>query len=140
MPLKLLLQLSIRNIMRHKRRNGLLLAAIVVAVAAVMVSNSLIRGMQYDKSSQSLGGGISVPVENHGKVALFEEAEHRGTSDSTGSTRYNGHFFLHSLVLCKQAFASSYGQLLAISFQRSALGGCYVLTKCSCLFVPIRSG
>ncbi len=54
MPLKLLLQLSTRNIMRHKRRNGLLLAAIIVAVAAVVVSNSLIRGMQYDMADAAV--------------------------------------------------------------------------------------
>ncbi len=54
MPLKLLLQLSTRNIMRHKRRNGLLLAAIIVAVAAVTISNSLIRGMQYDMADAAV--------------------------------------------------------------------------------------
>ena len=54
MPLKLLLQLSIRNILRHKRRNGLLLAAIIVAVSAVVVSNSLIRGMQYDMADAAV--------------------------------------------------------------------------------------
>ena len=48
MPLKLLLQLSIRNIFRHKRRNGMLLAAIVVAVGAVVCASSLIRGLQHD--------------------------------------------------------------------------------------------
>ena len=48
MPLKLLLQLSSRNLYRHKRRNGMLLLAICVAVAGVVVTNSLIRGMQFD--------------------------------------------------------------------------------------------
>ena len=43
-----LLQLSIRNILRHRRRNGVMLAAIVVAVAAVVLMSSLIRGMQED--------------------------------------------------------------------------------------------
>ena len=46
-----LLQLSIRNILRHRRRNGVMLAAIVVAVAAVVLMSSLIRGMQ-----EGLGG------------------------------------------------------------------------------------
>ena len=46
MPIKLLFQLSIRNILRHRRRNGMMLAAVVVAVAAVVAMNSLIRGMQ----------------------------------------------------------------------------------------------
>lgn len=48
MPLKLLLQLSSRNLFRHKRRNLMLLLAICVAVAGVVVTNSLIRGMQFD--------------------------------------------------------------------------------------------
>ena len=48
MPLKLLLQLSHRNLFRHKRRNLMLLMAIVVAVSGVTVMNSLIRGFQYD--------------------------------------------------------------------------------------------
>ena len=48
MPLKLLFQLSRRNLFRHRRRNVMLLLAICVAVAGVTVMNSLIRGMQWD--------------------------------------------------------------------------------------------
>ncbi len=48
MPLRLLLSLSARNLLRHRRRNGMLLAAICVAVGGVTVMNSLIRGFQYD--------------------------------------------------------------------------------------------
>ncbi|MEQ8486284.1 MAG: FtsX-like permease family protein [Pseudomonadales bacterium] len=48
MPLYLLLQLSFRNLLRHRRRNALLLAAICVAVGGVTVMNSLIRGFQQD--------------------------------------------------------------------------------------------
>lgn len=48
MPLKLLVALSVRNLFRHKRRNLMLLMAIVVAVAGVVVTNGLIRGMQFD--------------------------------------------------------------------------------------------
>jgi ABC-type lipoprotein release transport system permease subunit len=47
-PLYLLLQLSFRNLLRHRRRNALLLAAICVAVGGVTVMNSLIRGFQQD--------------------------------------------------------------------------------------------
>ncbi len=47
MPLKLLLQLSQRNLFRHRRRNIMLLLAICVAVSGVTVMNSLIRGFQY---------------------------------------------------------------------------------------------
>jgi ABC-type lipoprotein release transport system permease subunit len=48
LPLKLLLQLSARNLFRHKRRNFMLLLAICVAVAGVVLTNALIRGMQFD--------------------------------------------------------------------------------------------
>lgn len=48
MPLTLLIQLSSRNLTRHKRRNFMLLMAIVVAVSGVTFMNSLIRGFQYD--------------------------------------------------------------------------------------------
>ncbi len=68
MPLKLLLQLSTRNILRHKRRNGLLLAAIIVAVAAVTVSNSLIRGMQYDMADaavSNLTGHVKILAQGY---------------------------------------------------------------------------
>ena len=54
MPLNLLLQLSVRNIFRHKRRNGMLLAAIVVAVAAVVCMSALIRGFQYDMADAAV--------------------------------------------------------------------------------------
>jgi len=47
-PLKLLVQLSARNLFRHKRRNFMLLLAICVAVSGVVVTNALIRGMQFD--------------------------------------------------------------------------------------------
>ena len=48
MPLKLMWQLSVCNILRHKRRNGMLFVAIIVAVASVAATNTLIRGMQAD--------------------------------------------------------------------------------------------
>lgn len=48
MPLRLLFQLSFRNLLRHRRRNALLMAAICVAVGGVTVMNSLIRGFQQD--------------------------------------------------------------------------------------------
>jgi ABC-type lipoprotein release transport system permease subunit len=47
-PLKLLAALSVRNLFRHKRSNLMLLIAITVAVAGVVVTNGLIRGMQID--------------------------------------------------------------------------------------------
>ena len=48
MPLKLLTALSVRNLFRHRRRTLMLLLAIIVAVAGVVVTNGLIRGMQFD--------------------------------------------------------------------------------------------
>jgi len=47
-PLKLLVALSVRNLFRQKRRNLMLLMAIIVAVAGVVLTNGLIRGMQFD--------------------------------------------------------------------------------------------
>ena len=47
-PFRLLLQLSWRNILRHRRRNAILLSAIAVAVAGVVLLNTLLRGMQQD--------------------------------------------------------------------------------------------
>lgn len=46
--MKLIWQLSLRNIMRHKRRNAMLFAAIAVAVAGVSSMNTIIRGFQVD--------------------------------------------------------------------------------------------
>ena len=46
MPFRLLVQLSWRNIWRHGRRNMILLSAIAVAVAGVVLLNTLLRGMQ----------------------------------------------------------------------------------------------
>lgn len=47
-PVKLLIQLSWRNIWRHRRRNAILLSAIAVAVTGVMLLNTMMRGMQQD--------------------------------------------------------------------------------------------
>jgi ABC-type lipoprotein release transport system permease subunit len=46
--MKLIFQLSLRNIIRYKRRNAMLLMAIAVAVACVAGMNTIIRGLQYD--------------------------------------------------------------------------------------------
>ena len=54
MPLRLLFRLSLRNLTRHKRRNGILLIAIVLAVAGVTYMNALIRGMQFDMADAAI--------------------------------------------------------------------------------------
>jgi ABC-type lipoprotein release transport system permease subunit len=48
LPISLFVRLAWRNLWRHRRRNGLLLAAILVGVAAAVLTNALIRGYQYD--------------------------------------------------------------------------------------------
>ena len=54
MPARLLLQLSWRNIWRHRRRNAILLSAIAVAVAGVMLLNTMMRGMQQDMMNTAI--------------------------------------------------------------------------------------
>jgi ABC-type lipoprotein release transport system permease subunit len=61
--LKLLFQLSARNLLRHKRRNLMLLMAVVVAVGGVTLANALIRGFQHDMREaavQNLTGHLKV--------------------------------------------------------------------------------
>ncbi len=48
LPFTLLVQLSWRNLWRQRRRNAMLLAAIVVAVGTVVFANAVIRGYQGD--------------------------------------------------------------------------------------------
>ncbi len=63
MPIKLLFQLSWRNLWRHRRRNGIMLSAIAVAVAGVVLLNSLLRGMQVDMQNtviDNLNGHVKV--------------------------------------------------------------------------------
>ncbi|MDP6374906.1 MAG: FtsX-like permease family protein [Pseudomonadales bacterium] len=52
--MKLLWQLSVRNLFRHRRRTLMLVAAIVVAVSSVTLLNSLIRGFQYDLAESAV--------------------------------------------------------------------------------------
>ena len=54
MPLSLLFALSVRNLTRHRRRNAIMLIAIVVAVGGVTFLNSLIRGFQYDMAESAV--------------------------------------------------------------------------------------
>lgn len=53
-PFRLLMQLSWRNIWRHRRRNGILLSAIAIAVAGVVLMNSMLRGMQLDMMNTAI--------------------------------------------------------------------------------------
>ena len=63
MPLRLLIQLSWRNIWRHRRRNAILFSAIAVAVAGVVLLNTLLRGMQMEMQNtviDNLNGHVKV--------------------------------------------------------------------------------
>ena len=53
-PVRLLLQFSWRNLWRHRRRNAILLSAIAVAVAGVLLLNTLLRGMQHDMMNTAI--------------------------------------------------------------------------------------
>ena len=63
MNVKLLVQLSWRNLWRHKRRNGILLSTICFAVGGVLVLNTFLRGMQVSMAEtavDNLNGHIKV--------------------------------------------------------------------------------
>lgn len=55
-PLALFVRLGWRNLWRHRRRNGLLVVAILVGVAAVVLTNALIRGYQQDMRDDAVNG------------------------------------------------------------------------------------
>lgn len=66
--MKLLLQLSFRNLFRHKRRNAMLLLAIAVAVGGVNATNTLLRGFQMDMLNTavaSLTGHVKVHAQGY---------------------------------------------------------------------------
>lgn len=54
--LTLLFNLSLRNIVRYRRRNFFLFAAIAIAVGGTTLSNSLIRGWQVDMLETAVSG------------------------------------------------------------------------------------
>ncbi len=63
LPFTLLVQLSWRNLWRHRRRNSMLLAAILMAVGTVVVANAVIRGYQGDMMNDAvnnLAGHVKV--------------------------------------------------------------------------------
>ncbi|MCY4131005.1 MAG: FtsX-like permease family protein [Gammaproteobacteria bacterium] len=65
--MRLVLQLALRNIWRQRRRNGLVLFAIVVSIGGVFVMNSLARGMEQDFltfSIENLRGHIKILAPN----------------------------------------------------------------------------
>lgn len=68
MSLKLIWQLSIGNILRHRRRNLMLFGAIAIAVTGVTAMNTLIRGMQYDmldSAVENLTGHIKLHAPDY---------------------------------------------------------------------------
>lgn len=63
----LVIQLALRNIWRQRRRNGLVLFAIVVSIGGVFVMNSLARGMEQDFlrfSIENLRGHVKILAPN----------------------------------------------------------------------------
>ena len=68
MPFKLIVQLSVRNLFRYPRRNGLLLVAIAFALAGATLTNSLMRGWQYDmldRAVENLVGHVKVQTSEY---------------------------------------------------------------------------
>ena len=61
--MRLVLQLALRNIWRQRRRNGLVLFAVVVCIGGVFVMNALARGMEQDFlrfSIENLRGHVKI--------------------------------------------------------------------------------
>jgi ABC-type lipoprotein release transport system permease subunit len=62
-PWLMLLRISVRNLLRHRRRNGLLLVSVITAVASVTFLNALMRGIQidmFDSARENLNGDLLV--------------------------------------------------------------------------------
>jgi ABC-type lipoprotein release transport system permease subunit len=75
--LNLLLQLSWRNLWRHRRRNVMLFTAILVAIAACVLLGSLIRGMQNDMMQdavENLSGNLKVLAPGYREDPSIERA------------------------------------------------------------------
>ncbi len=90
MPLKLLLQLSWRNLWRHRRRNLMLFTAILVAIAACVLLGSLIRGMQVDMMKdavENLAGNLKVLAPGYREDPSIERAF---ALDKVVSTEHSG--------------------------------------------------
>lgn len=94
-PLRVLLQLSWRNLWRHRRRNVALLAAIVVAVATIVLANSLIRGWQFqmlDSVVENLTGHVAVHATGYRDDPSIQRALQLPTDFhlQLGDTRVHG--------------------------------------------------
>ena len=83
MNLKLLVQLSWRNLWRHRRRTGILLSTICFAVGGVLVLNTFLRGMQVSMAEtaiDNLNGHIKVLapgyLDDPGITKSFELESH----------------------------------------------------------------
>lgn len=83
MPITLLAQLSLRNIVRHRRRNLMLLLAIAVAVFTVLMANTVIRGMQYDLREQTVAN-LNGHIKIHAPGYLDDPSIARGFELAAG--------------------------------------------------------
>ena len=75
--LALLLRLSLRNLLRHSRRNALMLAAITFAIATVVFMNALVRGMQNDLSESTVNN-LTGHMQVHAPGYLDDPSIERG--------------------------------------------------------------
>lgn len=73
----LLLRLSLRNLLRHSRRNGLMLVAITFAIATVVFMNALVRGMQHDLSDSTVSN-LTGHMQMHAPGYLDDPSIERG--------------------------------------------------------------
>lgn len=77
LPIRLLLQMSWRNVWRQRRRNAMIFIAILGAVATIVLANSLIRGWQVDMVDSVIGnftGHVKVLSKNYQADPSMEES------------------------------------------------------------------
>ena len=77
MSANLAFQLSFRNILRHRRRNAMLFAAVAVAVLGSSLSMGLVRGWQYDMMD-GVVGNLTGHIKVHAPGYLDDPSIQRG--------------------------------------------------------------
>ena len=84
-----LLLLAWRNIWRHRRRNSMLFAAILVAVSTIVLANALIRGWQadiLDAVVENLTGHVKVLAPGSNTGTIYDPRTGGSSGSESGGT------------------------------------------------------